>query len=89
MSGDLARRIEASLGVPLVIAYSLTEAASTLAMSRPGDPVRKRLFTVGRPVGGTEVRVKERDGTILPRESVGEIAVRGPRRHARLLPPAP
>ena len=78
MSDDLARRIEASLGVPLVIAYSLTEAASTLAMSRPGDPDRKRLFTVGRPVGGTEVRVKERDGTILPRESVGEIAVRGP-----------
>ena len=78
MSDDLARRIEASLGVPLVIAYSLTEAASTLAMSRPGDPARKRLFTVGRPVGGTEVRVKERDGTILPRESVGEIAVRGP-----------
>ena len=78
MSDDLARSAEASLGVPLVIAYSLTEAASTLAMSRPGDPARKRHFTVGRPVGGTEVRVKERDGTTLPRESVGEIAVRGP-----------
>ena len=78
MNDDLARRIEESFGVPLVIAYSLTEAASTLATSRPGDPVRKRHFTVGRPVGGTEVRVKERDGTTLPRESVGEIAVRGP-----------
>ena len=78
MSDDLASRIEASFGVPLVIAYSLTEGASTVAMSRPGDPIRKRHFTVGRPVGGTEVRVKERDGTVLPRESVGEIAVRGP-----------
>ena len=78
MSDDLARRLEASLGVPLVIAYSLTEAASTLAMSRPGDRVEKRLFTVGRPIGGTEVRVRERDGTTLPRESVGEIAARGP-----------
>ncbi len=78
MSDDLARRIEASLGVPLMIAYSLTEAASTLSMSRPGDPDGKRLFTVGRPIGGTEVRVRERDGTTLPRESVGEIAVRGP-----------
>ena len=78
MSDDLARRIEASFGVPVVIAYSLTEVASTLAMSRPGDRADKRLFTVGRPIGGTEVRVKERDGTILPPESVGEIAVRGP-----------
>ncbi len=78
MGDDLARRVEASLRAPLVIAYSLTEAASTLAMSRPGDRVEKRLFTVGRPIGGTEVRVRERDGGTLPRESVGEIAVRGP-----------
>lgn len=78
MSDDLARRVEATFGVPLLIAYSLTEMASTLAMSVPGDRDEKRLFTVGRPIGGTEVRVRERDGTTLPRESVGEIAVRGP-----------
>ena len=78
MRDDLARRIEASFGVPLVIAYSLTEAASTLALTRPGDPDDKRIFTVGRPVGGTEVRATERDGAALPPESVGEIAVRGP-----------
>ena len=78
MRDDLARRIEASFGVPLVNAYSLTEAASTLAMTRLDDPPGKRIFTVGRPVAGTEVRVKERDGTALPPESVGEIAVRGP-----------
>lgn len=78
MRDDLARRVEASFGVPLVIAYSLTEVASTLAMTRPGDPAGKRIFTVGRPVGGTEVRIKERDGAALPPESVGEIAVRGP-----------
>ena len=78
MRDDLARRIEASFGVPLVIAYSLTETASTLALTRPDDPDDKRIFTVGRPVGRTEVRVKERDGAALPPESVGEIAVRGP-----------
>lgn len=78
MSDDLARRIEEAFGVPVVIAYSLAEAASTLAISRPGDPATKRHFTVGRPIGGTEVRVVERDGAVLPRESVGEIAVRGP-----------
>lgn len=78
MKDDLARRVEASFGVPLVIAYSLTEVASTLAMTRPEDPAAKRIFTVGRPVGRTEVRVRERDGAVLPPERVGEIAVRGP-----------
>jgi acyl-CoA synthetase (AMP-forming)/AMP-acid ligase II len=33
---------------------------------------------VGRPLAGTQVRVLERDGSVLPEESVGEIAIRGP-----------
>ncbi len=78
-AGDvLARRIEASVRAPLIIAYSLTEAASTLAVGRPGDPPGKRLFTVGRPIGDTVVRVTDDDGAALPPESVGEIRVRGP-----------
>lgn len=62
----------------MLIAYSLTETSSTLAVSRPGDPRDKRVFTVGRPVGDTEVRVTGDDGEVLPPESVGEIRVRGP-----------
>ncbi len=75
---DLARRIERTFGTPLLIAYSLTETSSTLAVSRPGDPPDKRVFTVGRPIGETEVRVTGDDGEDLPTESVGEIRVRGP-----------
>jgi fatty-acyl-CoA synthase len=47
-------------------------------MTRAEDPEEKRRFTVGRPLPGTRVQVLERDGTILPEESLGEIAVRGP-----------
>ena len=75
---DLARRIESTFGTPLLIAYSLTEAASTLAIGRPEDPADKRIFTVGRPVADTLVRVTGEDGEDLPPESVGEIRVRGP-----------
>ncbi len=74
----MARRIEASFDAPMIIAYSLTEAASTLAVGRPGDPPGKRLFTVGRPIGDTVVRVTDDDGAARPPESVGEIRVRGP-----------
>lgn len=60
------------------MAYSLTEAASTLAVTRPEDPPDKRAATLGRPVADTRVRVAGDDGETLPVESVGEIWVRGP-----------
>jgi len=78
VSDDLVRRLEARLGVPVTTAYSLTETASTVSASRPNDPAEARRHTVGRPIEGTTVRVIETDGSELPVESVGEIAVRGP-----------
>jgi fatty-acyl-CoA synthase len=93
MLEELRSRVEAELCPALLTAYSLTETSSVLAMTRPDDPEAKRRLTVGRPVPGTEVRVldridPERAGTsasdasppsgVLPEESLGEIAVRGP-----------
>ena len=75
---SLARRVEEFFGVPLIIAYSLTEAGSTLAIGRHQEAAATRWFTVGRPLEGTTVRVTEDDGTPLPGESVGEIRVQGP-----------
>jgi fatty-acyl-CoA synthase len=78
VSDELVDRVEAGMGVTVTTAYSLTETASTVSASRPGDRPDQRRFTVGRPIADTEVRVLETDGTVLPVESVGEIAVRGP-----------
>jgi fatty-acyl-CoA synthase len=78
ITDDLARRIRADLCPNLQVAYSLTETASTVALTRPDDPVEKQIFTVGRPLPGVEVRVLDLDGSILPEESLGEIALRGP-----------
>lgn len=75
---ELARRIEEGFGAPLLVAYSLTEAASTLAVTRPDDPADKRASTLGRPIKDTTVRVVGDDGAALPPESVGELWVRGP-----------
>jgi fatty-acyl-CoA synthase len=74
---DLVRRIRAELCPNLLVAYSLTETASTVAVTRGDDPQEKQVFTVGRPIDGTDVRILDLDGTILPVESLGEIAVRG------------
>jgi fatty-acyl-CoA synthase len=75
---ELLRRVEARLCPRLLTGYSLSETASILAVTLPDDSDEKRRFTVGRPVEGMEVRVLERDGSELPEESLGEIAVRGP-----------
>ncbi len=53
-------------GWPLHPTYGLTEAASQVATATP-DEARERPGTVGRPLDGVEVRIRE-----------GEIQVRGP-----------
>src|SRR5688572_12423931 len=75
---EVVRRIRQDLCPNIQVAYSLTETASAVAMTQPSDPLDKQVFTVGKPLPGTEVRVLDLDGTILPVESLGEIAVKGP-----------
>ncbi len=61
----------------LQAAYSITEAASTVSMTRPEDAEDKQRFTVGRPLPGTAIRILDPDGQELPVESVGEVVVQG------------
>jgi fatty-acyl-CoA synthase len=78
VSDELVERLADELDVVVISAYSVTETSSTVSASRPDDPDDKRRFTVGRPLPGTTVRVRDADGSELPVESVGEIAVKGP-----------
>ncbi len=74
-------------GVDLVNAYGLTETSSTIAVLGPDDhraafasddpSVRARLGSVGRPLPGVEVSIRDADGRELPAGEVGEIWVRG------------
>jgi fatty-acyl-CoA synthase len=75
---ELVARIQRELVPEVVVAYGLTETGSTVSITRRQDPPGKRLATVGRPLAGTDVKVLDFDGSPLPVESIGEIAVRGP-----------
>ena len=72
----LAAEIEAALGVPVVEAYGMTEAAHQIASS-PLPPAARRPGSVGRPTGG-EVRIADASGRPLPPEVTGQVLVRGP-----------
>src|SRR5690606_21718006 len=75
---ELVTRIRDELVPEIRIAYGLTETGSTVTITRGTDPSGKQVATVGKPIEGTDVRVLDFDGSQLPLESIGEIAVRGP-----------
>ncbi len=75
---DLVWTIRHDLVPDIRIAFGLTETGSTVAITRADDPLGTQTSTAGRPFEDTEVKVLDLDGSTLPIESVGEIAVRGP-----------
>jgi len=68
-------------------AYGLTETSSTIAVLGPQDhrdaaageeqAVRRRLVSVGRPLPGVEVEIRDDAGKVLAAGERGEIYVRG------------
>ena len=87
------RALELLPGVGFVNAYGLTETSSTIAVLTPDDhraaqaalstadaseiKVAKRLGSVGRPVPGVEVQIRDERGGVLGPGETGELFVRG------------
>ena len=73
--------------VGFVNAYGLTETSSTIAVLTPDDHreahaapeshVAKRLGSVGRPVPGIEVQIRDEHGAVCGPGEAGELFVRG------------
>ena len=73
--------------VGFVNAYGLTETSSTIAVLTPEDHrsahghadegVARRLGSVGQPVAGIEVQVRDEAGNVLGAGETGELFVRG------------
>ncbi|WP_052457434.1 class I adenylate-forming enzyme family protein [Streptomyces sp. AcH 505] len=76
----LVRRAERS-GVAAFRSFGLPEHP-TVASGSWADPLHKRTGTAGRAVPGTQIRIVDNAGNILPAEQPGEIQSRGPGRFA-------
>jgi O-succinylbenzoic acid--CoA ligase len=66
----------AKLGFPVLPTYGLTEAASQVATLPLGAPLRPDGGGL-RPLLGTEIRIVDHAGAVLPVGEAGEIVVRG------------
>jgi fatty-acyl-CoA synthase len=75
---DLVQRIQRELVPGIRVGYGMTETGNLVSVNTPEDPPGAQVSTVGRPLPEVEVRVIDVDGSVLPVESVGEVAVRGP-----------
>jgi len=84
----LEKALQAFGNCGFVNAYGLTETSSTIALLGPDDhrialasddeAVRARLGSVGQPVPGIEMEIRDDDGAVLGVREVGELWVRGP-----------
>ncbi len=75
----LMTRLVEEIGITdITVGYGLTETASWITMTRPGDPIDLRVSTVGTPLACNEVRViSPTTGEPLPPGTPGEICARG------------
>jgi len=75
MPESLLQDIESKLGVTVIEAYGMTEAASLIA-SNQLPPFNRKTSSVGKPAG-PEVGIIDQQGDFLPADKVGEIVVCG------------
>lgn len=91
LDADLAAAFEASSGLPVDQGYGMTEAApvvaTTLASRQPGE--KPKPGSVGRPLPGITVQIREASGAEAATGEVGEILVRGDNLLSGHWPPGP
>ncbi|MBO6718478.1 MAG: AMP-binding protein [Rhizobiaceae bacterium] len=74
----LIRRMREDLGFAGVVnGYGLTECGGYGTMCSADDSDEQIANTAGKPFPGTEVRIMDEDGTLLPDGKPGEIVIRG------------
>jgi HIP---CoA ligase len=73
----LIERMRSELCPSVVIAYGMTETCGTATVGDPNDDAETIATTVGRAIEGTEVRIVDANGMVLPRGQTGEVQVRG------------
>ncbi len=72
----VGKDLETIFGVPVLEAYGMTEAAHQMA-SNPLPPGIHKFGSVGLPTGTTDITIQDEHGNILPKNSFGEICIRG------------
>jgi fatty-acyl-CoA synthase len=76
---EVMRRLVQDIGISdITVAYGITEASSWITMTRPDDPLDRRVSTIGTPLACNEVKILDPvTGDDLPPNTPGELCTRG------------
>lgn len=75
---ELMRRVISDMHLTdITIAYGMTETGPVSFQTSIGDPLDRRVTTVGRVLPHTEVKIVDADGRIVPTGVEGELLTRG------------
>ncbi len=80
MPAATLERIQKDLpNLDLLQGYGMTESCSTATLLLPEDhvPGSKRLKSVGKPVMGCRISIRDEEGKQLPRGEIGEVCIQG------------
>lgn len=77
LAPEIAAQAERALGARVIQGYGAAEYGA-LASTAYDDPEHVRLRGVGRPLAGTEIEIRDGNGTALPAGETGRIHARGP-----------
>jgi fatty-acyl-CoA synthase len=76
---ELMKRLVQEIGISdITVAYGITEASSWITMTRPDDPLDRRVSTIGTALECNEVKILDPvTGDDLPPNTPGELCTRG------------
>lgn len=75
LPAEILREFRASLPIPLVEGYGLSEASPVVSINPLNGPWKDG--SIGVPIPGVEVTVQDESGNLLPVQATGELCVRG------------
>ena len=73
---ELAKKFEKTFGVYIYEVYGLTET-SHITHCNPPHPDKRKLGSIGKPLGVNEAKIVDENGKEVPLGEVGEIIVKG------------
>ncbi|MEV0702412.1 long-chain fatty acid--CoA ligase [Saccharopolyspora sp. NPDC050389] len=75
LPGEVLSAFSERFGCTILEGYGLTESTAAATYSSPDQ---QRVGSVGRPLPGIAVEVRDPEGAVLPAGEVGEVYLRGP-----------
>jgi long-chain acyl-CoA synthetase len=74
LPSSILKNFEKTFGIPLIEGYGLTEASPVVTLN-PMD--KRKIGTVGKPLPGVEIEIRDDQGKKVSTGQVGEIWIRG------------